>query len=106
MEVLNIFGYTAHLNVGTNMRGTALIFKDGITLVNVKTLPNGRVITAVYENVLLVNLYAPSGTALRKEREDFNNMELTPLLRLDCEHRICGGDFIVYSGLRMSLGSS
>jgi exonuclease III len=47
-EELNIFGYTTHINVGTNMRGTALMVKDGLTLVHVKTLPKGRAITAFF----------------------------------------------------------
>jgi exonuclease III len=89
-EVLNIYGYMTHLNVGTNMRGTAFMAKEGLTLHNVTALPTGRAMSAVFENVLLVNIYALSGTALRQEREDFYNRELVPLLRSDCEHMICG----------------
>jgi len=36
---------------------------------------------ASYQGIWLVNLYAPSGTANRQEREDFNNAELVYLLR-------------------------
>jgi hypothetical protein len=44
-------------------------------------------------DVLIINIYAPSGTSKRHEREQFFNSELTYLLRTDYKHIICGGDF-------------
>jgi exonuclease III len=92
-EVLNIFGYTTHLNVGTLMRATAIIVKDDINLENVRVLPNGRAMAAVYRDILLINIYAPSGMTMRTEMEYFYNTKLSPLFRTDCENIICGGDF-------------
>lgn len=44
-------------------------------------LPSGRGMVASYQGIWLVNLYAPSGTANRQEREDFYNAELVYLLQ-------------------------
>lgn len=71
-----IRGYTAHLNVGTNKRGTAILTREQISLTNITRLPSGRGMAASYQGIWLVNLYAPSGTANRQEREDFYNAEL------------------------------
>jgi len=76
-----IRGYTAHLNVGTNKRGTAILTREQISLNKITRLPSGRRMAASYQGIWLVNLYAPSGTANRQEREDFNNAELVYLLR-------------------------
>jgi len=48
---------------------------------------------ASYQGIWLVNLYAPSGTANRQEREDFYNMELVYLLRSLPPTMIVEGDF-------------
>jgi exonuclease III len=44
IEYLN--GYTTHINIGTEMRGTALVVKTGIKLTQVRRLPNGQGISA------------------------------------------------------------
>jgi hypothetical protein len=92
-EVLHIKGYTTYHNIGASMRGTALLTKEGIQLDNIAVTPTGRAMTATFQDVLLVNVYAPSGTAMRAAREQFYNSELSPLLRTDHKQIICGGDF-------------
>jgi len=76
-----IRGYTAHLNIGINKRGTAILTREQISITNITRLPSGRGMAASYQGIWLVNLYAPSGTANRQEREDFYNVELVYLLR-------------------------
>ena len=71
-----IRGYTAHLNVGTNKRVTVILTRELISLTNITRLPSGRGMAASYQGKWLVNLYAPSDTANRQEREDFYNAEL------------------------------
>ena len=66
-ETTNIGGYETHHNMG----GTAILAKDGITLTNVTKLPSGRAIAAEYRGTLLINIYAPSGTANRHELSTF-----------------------------------
>jgi len=88
-----IRGYTAHTNVGTNKRGTAIVTREQISLSNIIKLPSGRGMAASYQGTWLVNVYAPSGTAIRQEREDFYNIELAYLLRTLSTNMIVGGDF-------------
>jgi exonuclease III len=40
----NIGGYETHQNIGSSMRGSAILAKEGITLTNVTKLPSGRAI--------------------------------------------------------------
>ena len=67
--------------------------KEGITLTNVTKLPSGRAIAAEYRGTLLINTYAPSGTAKRHEREYIFNIELPYLLQPPTARMIIGGDF-------------
>jgi len=48
---------------------------------------------ACYQGIWLVNLYAPSSTANRQEREHFYNVELVYLLKSLPPTMIVGGDF-------------
>ena len=75
------------------MRGTAILANDVITLTNVTKLPSGRAIAAEYRGTLLMNIYAPSGTAKSHESEYFFNNELPYLLRPPTARMIIGGDF-------------
>jgi exonuclease III len=56
-ETTNIGGYETHHNIGSSMRGTAILAKEGITLTNVTKLPSGRAIAAEYRGTLLINIY-------------------------------------------------
>ena len=70
-ETKNIGGYETHHNTVFSMRRATILAKDGITLTIVAKLPPGRAIAAEYRGALLINVYAPSGTAKRHEREYF-----------------------------------
>ena len=56
----NLHGYTTHYNIGTTMRGTAIVTRDEIQLVNVSKLPSGRAIAAKFREVWIINIYAPA----------------------------------------------
>jgi exonuclease III len=92
-EVLHMPGYALHCNLGTEMRGTAFLLREGIRLNHVEKLPSGRAIAAVIQGILLVNLYATSGTARKAEREAFYSMDLPFLLRNEVSHVMLSGDF-------------
>lgn len=62
-------------NVGTLGRGTAILSKLDLQLHRIESLPTGRGLVAYYGNTCIVNIYAPSGTANRSEREVFFNTE-------------------------------
>jgi len=85
--------YKAHTNVGINNRGTALLTREPITLTNITRLPSGRGMAACYRGAWIVNIYVPSGTSRRQEREDFCNVELTYLLPSIHPTMIIVGDF-------------
>jgi exonuclease III len=53
--------YKPYLNTGTDQRGTAILTKNGITITNVKRLPSGRGIAALFQRTWIINEYAPSG---------------------------------------------
>jgi exonuclease III len=92
-EVLQISGYETYQNIGASIRGTAFLAKYGLHLQNIVALPSGRAIATVCQGIRLINIYAPSATAMRTEREKFFNAELPFLLRTDYKHMIFGGDF-------------
>ena len=89
-EVLNIYGYETY-NIGASIRGTAILAKRELHLTNITTLPSGRAIAAVYKGIQLINIYAPSGTTKRTDREQFFNEELPYLLQADHTRLIIGG---------------
>jgi len=49
--------------------------------------------TALFENVTIVNIYAPSGAERRRDRENFFSNELPYLLRGIPPSLLLGGDF-------------
>jgi hypothetical protein len=86
-------GYALYCNLETEMRGTAFLVREGISLYHVDKLTSGRAIAAVFQGILLVNLYPPSGTSMKAEREAFYNLDLLSLLRNEVSQVILGGDF-------------
>jgi exonuclease III len=70
-SLLELRGYITHSNAGASMRGTAIMAKLYLPLTDIIKLPSGRAIAARHKGIQLINLYAPSGTAKRAEREYF-----------------------------------
>jgi len=75
-EALNVHGYHTHLNIGASIRGTAILTRSTLHLTKINTLPSGRAIAADYTGLRLINVYAPSGTARRADREQFYTTKL------------------------------
>jgi hypothetical protein len=67
--------------------------QQDIQLTNITNLHSGRAIVAKYKGIHLINIYAPSGTAKRTEREHFYNTELPYLLYTGPKNLLIGGDF-------------
>jgi exonuclease III len=72
LAVLNNTGYATYLNIGTDMRGTAILARHEFPLTNVTPLSTGRAI-ADHNVIRLVNLYATADTARRTEGSFFNS---------------------------------
>lgn len=92
-ERLNLPGYTIISNVDYTRRGTAIALKDYITYSHVEKSLDGRLIALRLNNTTLVNVYAPSGSQLRADRERFYNNTLAFYLRHNTPNIIVGGDF-------------
>ena len=91
--LLNIPGYETYYNVGSQMRGKAIMARSDIILTHISRVPTGRAIAAEYKGLHIVNIYAPSGTAQRKEQEQFYNTELQQILQNRLGDIVIGGDF-------------
>ena len=92
IAITHISGYSSHVNIGTD-RGTVILVKEGITVQNVVRVPNGRGIAATINGICYVNVYAPSGTGRTREREEFFNNHLSPLLPVTSNNVVLAGDF-------------
>jgi hypothetical protein len=64
-------GYKAYVNVGTNQRGTAIVFLDTMYFDKADKVPSGRGRAAWFGCRYLVNIYAPSRISRRNEKEEF-----------------------------------
>jgi exonuclease III len=91
--ILTVTGYNTYLNIGANMRGTAILARQDYSLTNVTSLPTGRAIAADYNGLRLVNVYAPAGTAKRSDKKRFFSFELPILLYAATQGVLLGGDF-------------
>ena len=86
-------GYIAYTNIGPDMRGTAIVARRNIPITNLERLPSGRAMAVESNGLRIINLYAPSGTAKRMERERFYNSELPVLLNVQSTQTLISGDF-------------
>jgi exonuclease III len=92
-DTLNIRGYVTHHNIGTSMRGTAILARKEMPITIVHKLPSGRAMSAEYSGISFIKVYAPSGSARRTEREIFFNNELPFAFLTAAPHTILAGDF-------------
>ncbi|XP_055622180.1 uncharacterized protein LOC129765777 [Toxorhynchites rutilus septentrionalis] len=92
-EQLSLPNFNVVCNVDHARRGTAIALKDHIPFSDVEKSLDGRLIALRVQNTTLCNVYAPSGTALRAERERFFNDTLAFYLRHTTPHVILAGDF-------------
>jgi exonuclease III len=77
----DIRGFTVYTNIATTGRGTAILTRDHIQLMNTVCVPTGRGMAAQFQNVTIVNIYAPSGAERNRNRENLFSNELPYLLR-------------------------
>jgi len=92
-ESVDTPGYISYTNIGSEMRGTAIIARRDLQITNIDKIPSGRAIAVVICGIRIINVYAPSGTARRTERERFYNAELPVLFSEYTNPILIGGDF-------------
>ena len=85
--------YNFHVNIGEKQRGTAIVFRCDLETTQVEVDPTGRILACVCNGWKIVNIYAPSGANLRKDRERFFTQDLIYFLRHVNDDIILGGDF-------------
>lgn len=92
-EQLALPGYNVVCNVDHARRGTAIALKQHIKFSHVEKSLDGRLLALRVQNTTLCNVYAPSGSVFRAERERFYNNTVAYYLRHRTDHVILGGDF-------------
>ena len=69
LNAITFKGYQTIDNIGTSGRGIAIIAKEDLQMHRIRRLPSGRGLVAYCNNMCLLNIHAPSGSANRAERE-------------------------------------
>lgn len=92
-EQLTLPGFNVIANVDEMRRGTAIALKEHIQFSHVEKSLDGRLVAVRVQDTTLCCVYAPSGTALRAQRERFFNDTIAYYLRHRTEHMILAGDF-------------
>ena len=91
---LSIPGYNVISNVNVVERGTAIALRDHLKFSHVESSLDSRLICLRLEsNATLCNVYAPSGSQRRAEREEFFEQSLPFYVRNACDNVILVGDF-------------
>jgi exonuclease III len=86
-------GYHTYINAGSEKRGTAVAMKEGTHSTEIRRIPTGRGIAVKIEDTWILNIYAPSGTIRKAEREQFFNTEITHIMPTTHQRIILAGDF-------------
>ena len=91
------FGYCVEVNINDEeplKPGTALVWKSSIPVQDTSVLMQCRCQVAFLGNLVLMNVYAHSGSDKRQERNDLFSKEMFQFMGLHANSSfICGGDF-------------
>lgn len=79
-------------NLGPSQRGTAIVYRDSLSVTDVHYEPSGRILSCLLDNIRLVNIYAPSGTQAKHDREHFFGEAIVPYL-MGSTNTLLVGDF-------------
>jgi hypothetical protein len=75
-------GYTAHVNIGKDWRGSAILMRQPLTLERTDVLPSGRGLAGYCKDTYTANIYSRSSAARRAG-----------------ERNSTTSNFLIYSGL-------
>jgi exonuclease III len=67
--------------------------KECYELVNIKRTPTGRGVDIEFQNITIINIYAPSGAEKKGERDSFYNEDLAKFITHPSTYLILAGDF-------------
>lgn len=85
--------YHSYLNILISQRGTAILCKTELPLHRVGRIPTGREMVAYYGHICIINIFAPTRSSNRAEREAFFNTEITERLPRVATEMIMADDF-------------
>lgn len=89
-----IFTHNALVNISLDRKGTAILIRKTFDYSDCIYDPSGRVISVIVNNVNFVNIYAHSGSNLKKERDNLFTEALTVHLnKPNSVSTLIGGDF-------------
>lgn len=100
-----IFPYKYISNPGTNNRGTAIIYRSDFEVSDVLCDTEGRIISVDIANIRLINVYSPSGSQRKAERELFFAKDVPIHFSLSNKPVILIGDFNCTLRREDSIGS-
>jgi exonuclease III len=92
-ESVDTPGYNSYTNIGPDMRGTAVLARRDHHTTHNEKVSSGKMITVVYKDIRIINVFAPMSTAKRTERERFCSVELPILVADHTQLLLLGGDF-------------
>ena len=93
-DLIDNLGYQCFSNSVENGRGTAILWKKSVEICGKKAVVVNRIISIELNEYLIINVYAPSGRALRMARGDLFNKDLSPFLASSGNKKvILCGDF-------------
>jgi exonuclease III len=92
-KINKIRRYIAYINIGTEGRGTAILANDNYLITNIQRIPTRRGITAHFNGIKIINIYFPSGSEKKREKEDFYNGDVARLLTHYSDNMVMAGDF-------------
>lgn len=93
-ENIDLYGFEIVYNINHEKRGTAIAYKAHFQCTDIERSIDSRVIKIkLNNNVVICNIYAPSGSNNRSNREYFFNEIVPYYLRGSNEFLILGGDF-------------
>lgn len=106
-DQLSIPGFNTITNIDHAKRGTAILLKQHIKYTHIERSLDSRILAVrIHESVTLCNVYAPSGTQHRAEREKLFNSTIAHYLRHNAHYTLLAGDFNAVIRSRDSTGSS
>lgn len=106
-DKLTIPGFNTITNIDQTKRGTAILLKQHVKYTHVEKSLDSRILAVrIHESITLCNVYAPSGTQNRAEREKLFNTSIAYYLRHNTRYTLLAGDFNAVIRPRDSTGTS
>jgi len=95
-KITTIERYTSHIFMGSEGRGIAILAKDSYQLTIIQRIPTGRGISAHFNGIEIINIYSPSGSEKKREREEFYNGDVARLLMHSRDNMVLVGDLFAF----------